>query len=42
MRKHKKQINEIIGLLNKHLSETENTINREITELRVKIENIKE
>jgi chromosome segregation ATPase len=36
------QINEIIGALNKHQSETENTINREINELRTKIDNIKE
>jgi hypothetical protein len=38
----RKQINEIIGALNKHQSETENTINREINELRMKIDNIKE
>jgi hypothetical protein len=37
-----KQINEIIGALNKHQSETENTTNREINELRMKIGNIKE
>jgi hypothetical protein len=37
-----KQINEIIGALNKHQKETENTINREINELRIKIDNIKE
>jgi hypothetical protein len=42
MRKHKKQINEIIGALNKHQSETENTINTEIMESRSKIDNIKE
>jgi flagellar biosynthesis chaperone FliJ len=29
MRKHKKQINEIIGALNKNKNETENTINRD-------------
>jgi hypothetical protein len=36
-----KQINEIIGALNKHWSEIENTINIEINELRLKIDNIK-
>jgi paraquat-inducible protein B len=36
------QINELIGALNKHQSEIENTINREINELKVKMENIKE
>jgi hypothetical protein len=30
--KTQKQINELIGTLNKHQSETENTINREINE----------
>jgi hypothetical protein len=30
------------GVLNKHPSETENTINREINELKMKIDNIKE
>jgi hypothetical protein len=40
--KTQKQINEIIRVLNKHQSETENTINREINELKLKIENIKE
>jgi polyhydroxyalkanoate synthesis regulator phasin len=40
--KTQKQINEIIGALNKHQTETENTINREINELRVKFDNIKE
>jgi hypothetical protein len=34
------QINELIGALNKHQSETESTI--EINELRMKIDNIKE
>jgi CTP:phosphocholine cytidylyltransferase-like protein len=34
--------NELIGALNKHQSETENTINREINELKMKIDNIKE
>jgi uncharacterized phage infection (PIP) family protein YhgE len=42
VRKTHKQINEIIGTLNKNQSETENTINREINELRTKIDNIKE
>jgi uncharacterized protein Yka (UPF0111/DUF47 family) len=37
-----KQINELIRALNKHQSETENTINREINELKTKIDNIKE
>jgi hypothetical protein len=37
-----KQINELRGLLNKHQSKTENTINREINELKMKIDNIKE
>jgi hypothetical protein len=40
--KTQKQINELIGALNKHQSETENTINTEINELKMKIENIKE
>jgi hypothetical protein len=40
--KTQKQINELIGALNKHKSESENTINREINELRVKTDNIKE
>jgi hypothetical protein len=31
--KTQKQINEIIGALNKHQSETENTIDKEISEL---------
>jgi oligoendopeptidase F len=35
--KTQKQINELIGALNKHQSEIENTINREINELRIKI-----
>jgi seryl-tRNA synthetase len=42
MRKHKNKLNEIIGALNKHQSEPENTINREMNELRTKIDNIKE
>jgi uncharacterized protein Yka (UPF0111/DUF47 family) len=40
--KTQKQINELKGALNKHQSETENTINREIKELNMKIDNIKE
>jgi chromosome segregation ATPase len=39
--KTQKQIKEIIGALNKHQTETEITINREINELRAKIDNIK-
>jgi uncharacterized protein Yka (UPF0111/DUF47 family) len=39
--KTQKQINELIGALTKHQSKTENTINREISELRTKIDNIK-
>jgi hypothetical protein len=33
--KIQEQINEIIGALNNHQSETEKTINREINELRI-------
>jgi uncharacterized protein Yka (UPF0111/DUF47 family) len=40
--KTEKQINELIGALNKHQSETENTIHRKINELKTKIDNIKE
>jgi uncharacterized membrane protein YccC len=40
--KTQKQIHEIIGALKEHQSETENTINREINELKMKIDNIKE
>jgi hypothetical protein len=40
--KSQKQINELIGALNKHQRETENTINREIDQLKIKIEDIKE
>jgi hypothetical protein len=40
--KTQKQISELIGVLNKYQSETENTKNREINELRLKIDNIKE
>jgi hypothetical protein len=36
-----KQINELIGPLKKHQSETESTINRERNELKMKIDNIK-
>jgi hypothetical protein len=39
--KTQKQIKEIIGTLNKYQSETEITINREINDLRTKIDNIK-
>jgi hypothetical protein len=37
-----KQINELRGVLNEHQSETQNIINREIIELKLKIKNIKE
>jgi hypothetical protein len=40
--KTQKQINELLGALSKYQSETENTINKEINELRVKIDSIKE
>jgi hypothetical protein len=40
--KTQKQINAIIGSLNKHQSETENTISRQINELRMKIDNKEE
>jgi paraquat-inducible protein B len=40
--KTQKQVNEIIGALNKHQTETEITISREINELRTKIDNTKE
>jgi uncharacterized protein involved in exopolysaccharide biosynthesis len=36
-KKTQKQISELIGALNKYQSETENTINREINELRAKL-----
>jgi hypothetical protein len=36
------QIKETIEALYKHQSETKNTINKEINELRMKIDNIKE
>jgi hypothetical protein len=40
--KAQEQIKETIEALYKHQSETKNTINREINELRLKIDNIKE
>jgi uncharacterized protein involved in exopolysaccharide biosynthesis len=40
--KTQKQIYELIGALNKYQSEIENTIHRQISELRMKIDNIKE
>jgi polyhydroxyalkanoate synthesis regulator phasin len=40
--KTQKQIGELIRALSKYQRETENTINREINELRMKIDNIKE
>jgi hypothetical protein len=40
--KTQKQINVLIGALNKYQSETWNTKNREINELKTKIDNIKE
>jgi hypothetical protein len=40
--KTQKQINEITEALNKHQTEAETTINRDIIELRTKIDNIKE
>jgi polyhydroxyalkanoate synthesis regulator phasin len=40
--KTQKKISELIGALNKHQSETENTINRKVNELKMKIDNIKE
>jgi polyhydroxyalkanoate synthesis regulator phasin len=40
--KTQKQINEIIGTLNKHQSETESTINREINDFKMTIDSIKE
>jgi polyhydroxyalkanoate synthesis regulator phasin len=40
--KTQKQINEIIGSLNKYQRETEITINRDINELRAKVGNIKQ
>jgi hypothetical protein len=40
--KTKKQTNELIRTLNKHQRETENIRNKEINDLRMKIDNIKE
>jgi hypothetical protein len=40
--KTQKQINQLMGAINTHQSETESTINREVNELRMKIDNIKE
>jgi predicted ATPase len=40
--KTQKQVNDLIGALCKCQSETENIINREINELKIKVENIKE
>jgi molecular chaperone DnaK (HSP70) len=40
--KTEKQISELIGALNKYQSKIENTINTETSELRMKIDNIKE
>jgi NAD(P)H-dependent FMN reductase len=40
--KAQEQIKETIEVLYKHQSETKNTINKEINELRMKIDNIKE
>jgi paraquat-inducible protein B len=41
-KKTQKQINELKGALNKYQSDKENTINTEINELKMKIDNIKE
>jgi acetolactate synthase small subunit len=40
--KTEKQINKLIGAINKYQSETENTINRESNDLRIRIDNIKQ
>jgi polyhydroxyalkanoate synthesis regulator phasin len=40
--KTQKQISGLIGDINNYQNKTENTINREINELRMKIDNIKE
>jgi uncharacterized protein Yka (UPF0111/DUF47 family) len=40
--KTQKQINKLIGALNNHQSETDSTINREINELKMKTDSIKE
>jgi ElaB/YqjD/DUF883 family membrane-anchored ribosome-binding protein len=42
MRRHKKEISELIEAINKYQTATEKTINKEINELRMKINNIKE
>jgi archaellum component FlaC len=41
-KKTQKKINELKGDLNKHQSETENSINRYVNELKKKIDNIKQ
>jgi uncharacterized phage infection (PIP) family protein YhgE len=41
-KKTQEQVDDIIVALNKHQSKTENTINREINELKTKTGNIKE
>jgi hypothetical protein len=40
--KTQKQINELLGALNKQKSERETTINRKINDFKLKIDNIKE
>jgi polyhydroxyalkanoate synthesis regulator phasin len=40
--KIQKQIDELIGALNIYQSETENTINKNINELKMKVENVEE
>jgi hypothetical protein len=40
--KAQKQISELIGALNKYQIETDDTINREINEIRLKIDKIKD
>jgi uncharacterized coiled-coil DUF342 family protein len=42
MRRHRNKKMNFIRALNKHQSETEDTINREINELNMKIDNINE
>jgi hypothetical protein len=42
LRKHKKKIKETIEALYKHQCKTKNMINKEINDLRIKIDNIKE
>jgi polyhydroxyalkanoate synthesis regulator phasin len=41
-KKTQKQVNEVTGALNQYQSEIQNTINREINELKTKIDSIKE